>query len=286
MIETKERRREIGLRVIGLCMVYIRGLVRGSEREREAYRMLAMYRASYRRETGEEATELMVIEAMRRRRLEMEGKESVVANSCNQYRHEPGCNGVSSTSEKKETSPKERKQEKKTIEIHSDKQHEKKEADKKPKKKSKKEALEEVATTPAGKSIHDTLEKLSKRADGDEPSPQHIGFKQVEPKTAAKVTEFYGGDYSDYEHSIAEKDIQHAKQHHPDLTDEDFMLIPDITANWDDLIKRPSKKKGNRIRYIKTYGDTTYILAERVGSRKKDNPRLMFTTIFFKKETN
>ena len=64
----------MGLRVIGLCMVYIRGLVRGSEREREAYRMLAMYRASYRRETGEDATELMVIEAMRRRRVEMEGK--------------------------------------------------------------------------------------------------------------------------------------------------------------------------------------------------------------------
>ena len=42
----------------------------------------------------------------------------------------------------------------------------------------------------------------------------------------------------------------------------------------------------NRVRYIKTYGKTTYILAERVGSRKKDNPRLMFTTIFFKKKTN
>ena len=64
------------------------------------------------------------------------------------------------------------------------------------------------------------------------------------------------------------------------------MLIPDITANWDVLKKRPSKKKGDRIRYIKTYGKTTYILAERVGSRKKDNPRLMFTTIFRKKETN
>ena len=47
------------------------------------------------------------------------------------------------------------------------------------------------------------------------------------------------------------------------------MLIPDITANWDVLKKRPSKKKGDRIRYIKTYGKTTYILAERVGSRKK-----------------
>ena len=224
-----------------------------------------------------------------------EEPDPTAENSCNQYKHEPGCNGGSSTTEKKETSleGKERKSEgrkteKKTAEIHSDKQHEQKETDKQPKKekKSKKEALEEVSATPAGKSIRDTLDKLSKRADGDEPSHQHIGFKQVEPKTAAKVTEFYGGDYSDYEHSIAEKDIQHAKQHHPDLTDEDFMLIPDITANWDDLIKRPSKKKGNRIRYIKNYGNTTYILAERVGSRKKDNPRLMFTTIFFRKKTN
>lgn len=93
----------IGLRLIGLCLLYLRGLARGSEKEKAAYDMLAMYRASYRRETGEEATELMVIEAMRRRRLEMEGKEAVVANSCNQYRHEPGCNGVSSSSEVKDS---------------------------------------------------------------------------------------------------------------------------------------------------------------------------------------
>ena len=79
MSETKERKREIGLRVIGLCMVYIRGLEKGSEREREAYRMLAMYRESYRRETGEVATELMVIEAMRRRRVEMEEKSKASA---------------------------------------------------------------------------------------------------------------------------------------------------------------------------------------------------------------
>lgn len=69
-------------------------------------------------------------------------------------------------------------------------------------------------------------------------------------------------------------------------TDEDFMLIPDITANWDKMKPSPSTKKGDRVKYINTYGKTTYILAERVGSRKKDNPRLMFTTIFFKKKTN
>ena len=70
MSETKERKKEIGLRLIGLCMVYIRGLERekGSEKEREAYGMLAVYRESYRRETGEDATELMVVEEMRRRR--------------------------------------------------------------------------------------------------------------------------------------------------------------------------------------------------------------------------
>lgn len=118
MIESKEKKREIGLRVIGLCMVYIRGLVRGSEREREAYRMLAMYRASYRRETGEEATELMVIEAMRRRRVEMEGKEAVVANSCNQYKHEPGCNGGSDFPQhKKEEKASEKKTEEKKPEV-------------------------------------------------------------------------------------------------------------------------------------------------------------------------
>ena len=91
MMQTRERRREIGLRLIGLCLVYIRGLEKGSERERGAYGMLAVYRESYRRETGEEETELMVIEAMRRRREELEGREEAVANSCNQYKHEPGC---------------------------------------------------------------------------------------------------------------------------------------------------------------------------------------------------
>ena len=250
----------MGLRVIGLCLVYIRGLEKGSERERESYWMLAVYRESFRRETGEEATGLMVIEAMRRRRGELEGREAEeVTNSCNQYKHEPGCRKGLSSPHAKE------------VPHHS---------------KSKEESVRDVSSTPAGKSIRDTLGKLTRRKEGEEPSPQHIGFKKVEPKTAAKVTEFYGGDYSDYEHSIAEKDIQHAKQRHPDLTDEDFMLIPDITENWDDLKERPSKKKGNRIRYEKTYGDTTYILAERVGSRRKDNPKLMFTTIFFKKETN
>ena len=92
MSETKERKREVGLRVIGLCRDFVRGLERGSEGEREACRLLAVYRESFRRETGEVATELMVIEAMRRRRVELEGKEAeAVANSCNQYKHEPGC---------------------------------------------------------------------------------------------------------------------------------------------------------------------------------------------------
>ncbi len=257
MMQTRERRREIGLRLIGLCLVYIRGLGKGSEREREAYGMLAVYRESFRRE---EATELMVLEAMRRRREELEGREAeAVTNSCNQYKHEPGCRKGLSSPHAKEAP------------HHT---------------KSKEESVRDVSSTPAGKSIRDTLEKLKRRTEGEEPSPQHIGFKKVEPKTAAKVTEFYGGDYSDYEHSIAEKDIQHAKQRHPDLTDEDFMLIPDITENWGKMEPYPSKRKGNRVRYIKTYGNTTYILAERVGSRKKDNPRLMFTTLFLKKENN
>lgn len=103
MSETKEREKEIGLRLIGLCMVYIRGLERGSEREREAYGMLAVYRDSYRRETGEDATELMVVEAMRRRRAEMEGKEEAVANSCNQYKHEEGCTGATQRAQKGST---------------------------------------------------------------------------------------------------------------------------------------------------------------------------------------
>ena len=37
-----------------------------------------------------------------------------------------------------------------------------------------------------------------------------------------------------------------------------------------------------RVKCIKT----TYTLAERVGSRKKNNPRLMFTTIYFNETTN
>ena len=95
-MQTRERRREIGLRLIGLCLVYIRGLGKGSERERGAYGMLAVYRESFRREEGEEATEVMVLEAMRRRREELAGREAeAVTNSCNQYKHEEGCTGAS-----------------------------------------------------------------------------------------------------------------------------------------------------------------------------------------------
>lgn len=72
--------------------------------------------------------------------------------------------------------------------------------------------------------------------------------------------------------------MHHSKVEHPYLTDEDFQLLPDITST--DAVR--FEKKGDRLVYSKTYGDTTYEVVESIGN-PKSNANLMFTTEYITK---
>ena len=111
-------------------------------------------------------------------------------------------------------------------------------------------------------------------------------LNEVVSDTIAKVKELCGRDVSGYRHSISAAGISHAKNRHPYLTDDDIMLLPDITSKWDELkYKSSGTGKGDILVYKKTYGDTTYEIAERIGraNTRSAQKQLYFITQYITK---
>ena len=135
---------------------------------------------------------------------------------------------------------------------------------------------EEIRKTEAGKTIQATLDSLKERKEGEAPSAEHHLLNEVDSDTIDKVKELSGRDVSGYRHSVSAANIHHSMKKHPYLTDDDIMLLPDITSNYD-KIRHEKKKEGDRLVYTKTYGDTTYEVAERIGrSNARSTPKQLF----------
>ena len=139
---------------------------------------------------------------------------------------------------------------------------------------------DEIRKTEAGKTIQSTLDSMKERKQGEAPSQEHHRLNPVEAALAERIKEISGRDVSHYHHSISEERLHHSKVEHPYLTDEDFQLLPDITSTG--AVRFEKKKKGDRLVYSKTYGDTTYEVVESIGN-PKSNANLMFTTEYITK---
>lgn len=144
---------------------------------------------------------------------------------------------------------------------------------------------EDIRKTESGKTIQATLDSLKERKEGEAPSAEHHLLNEVDSDTIDKVKELSGRDVSGYRHSISAAGISHAKNRHPYLTDDDIMLLPDITSSYDSIKYEHSKSKGARLCYAKTYGDTTFEVVERIGrsNTRQSQHRLYFVTEYIAK---
>ena len=72
-------------------------------------------------------------------------------------------------------------------------------------------------------------------SEGEAPSAEHHLLNEVDSDTIAKVKELCGRDVSGYRHSVSAANIHHSMKKHPYLSDDDIMLLPDITSNYDKI---------------------------------------------------
>lgn len=204
------------------------------------------------------------------RLLPQADEDTALAEHCNQYKHASGCpHGNGATPSKPEMSVLKPQSKKESAEddFAADSTAE------------RAAIAEAIRKTDAGKTIQATLDSLKTRKEGEAPSAEHHLLDEVVSDTIDKVKELSGRDVTGYRHSISAEGINHAKNRHPYLSDEDFLLLPDITTQWDDLKYKPSNTgKGDILVYIKTYGDSTYEVAERIG---RANPRSAPKQLYF-----
>lgn len=87
--------------------------------------------------------------------------------------------------------------------------------------------------TPAGQRLQGILDEL--RANSSHPSDAHVVLNPANQRTIDKVQELCGRDISQHKHSISPSELHHSLQRHPNMTDEDVMLMLDMHDNWDDM---------------------------------------------------
>ncbi|MDO4751749.1 MAG: DUF935 family protein [Akkermansia sp.] len=139
---------------------------------------------------------------------------------------------------------------------------------------------ENLRKTSAGKSLQGVMDEL--KANPAHPSDIPVTLNQANQRTAEKVQELCGRDISQHVHSISPSELHHARKGHPDLNDEEVMLMLDIHDNWDELTYEV-RSNTPKLKYSKTYDGQSYTVVERIGRtpRTKGKTRhLHFTTEF------
>lgn len=147
----------------------------------------------------------------------------------------------------------------------------------------KAESAQKAKATSAGKTIGKVYDSLASLPKGKAPSAEYHRMDKLSERTIEEAskqinampdagTQLKGADLNNARHAISEMRMRHAIKRHPDLTKDDFYLIPDITDNWDKLTVAPSnKREAPRLVYEKQYGDETYTVVEQIrGSRLGD----------------
>ena len=139
---------------------------------------------------------------------------------------------------------------------------------------------ENLRKTSAGKSLQGVMDEL--KANPAHPSDIPVTLNQANQRTVEKVQELCGRDISQHVHSISPSALHHARKGHPDLNDEEVMLMLDIHDNWDELTYEV-RSNTPKLKYSKTYDGQSYTVVERIGRtpRTKGKTRhLHFTTEF------
>lgn len=128
------------------------------------------------------------------------------------------------------------------------------------------------------KTIRDAFRRLKSLKEKGQASGEQHELKSVTDKTVTEIRQHGGPDVTGYVHSFSDMDLLHAIKRHPDLTEDDFARLPEITEDWDEILYKDGKK-GKRIEYSKQYGNKKYTVIERIGRKPRNHTAmLMFTT--------
>ena len=98
-----------------------------------------------------------------------------------------------------------------------------------------------------------------------------VDFKKVSKKEISKISELLEKEIKLEYHSLSSDEIIHIKNRHPNITDTDFCLIPEIIKNPDNIeLGDSNTHKGlETIIYSKTIGFQYFIVEEVRTGRKK-----------------
>jgi len=144
----------------------------------------------------------------------------------------------------------------------------------------KAESARKAQSTPEGQTIGDVYDSLTSLPQGRAPSAEYHRMHRLSERTAREAArqisampdaekQLKGVNLHEARHAISEMYMRHALNRHPELSREDFMLIPDITENWDKLtIAPPNKREAPRLVYEKRYGNETYTVVEQIKSSR------------------
>ncbi|MDO4541500.1 MAG: hypothetical protein Q4C00_01540, partial [Bacillota bacterium] len=111
-------------------------------------------------------------------------------------------------------------------------------------------------------------------AFGQDPSlPKQKSYLEVAKPTERLINDLAGEfDVSGYTHALRDNDIRHIRNSHGELTNEkypvtkqDIKRIPDIIANYDDVLFIPDEKGRTGILYVKQHNGVTYYLEQATG---------------------
>lgn len=142
------------------------------------------------------------------------------------------------------------------------------------------DVIEETRASEAGKAIQSVIDSLKSKEEGDEPSQNPVRVSPVDEELAKKVKALNPKtDIREYHHTLTADRVHHTQQKHGYISDDDFMLLPDIIRTGS--VEFRKKKGGDRLIYTKSYGSRVYEVAERIGN-PESNPNLMFSTEYIK----
>lgn len=144
----------------------------------------------------------------------------------------------------------------------------------------KSESVSKAKSTPEGQTIGRVYDSLASLPRGKAPSAEYHRMHRLSERTAREAArlinalpdaekQLKGANLSEARHAISEMYMRHALNRHPDLSREDFLLIPDIIENWDKLtIAPPNKREAPRLVYKKRYDNETYTVVEQIRSSR------------------
>ncbi len=120
---------------------------------------------------------------------------------------------------------------------------------------------------------------------------QKIIYRSVSNEEAEKIKEKTGLDLTGYKHEITNTDVKHIFKNHGNKKKEDFRgqiavtakeisLIPEITANYDDVILDERLSEGKKVLLYKKKINDMLIYLETISDKKKE---LRSKTMYIKK---